>query len=190
MSKPSPASRTPPLEGDPAVIKEEESLAARGPGTCSLCGAWARPHGALTLRVIDGAFLSPQGRQQWVHRDGWAGAVQTVGAHSTPVFPGNLFPVSLVLLGHKTSSLRTGKYCPGKASPRDDFAHLQSSLSHWGALATTRAAVPGTRLGPWCWDCSGRAETEASRSHSQNLVQNKSTPTPHATSGLSPGVSA
>lgn len=117
------------------------------PGTCSLCSAWARPHGALSPRVIDGAFLSPQGRQQWVHRDGWAGAVQTVGAHSTPVFPGNLFPVSLVLLGHKTSSLRSGRDCPGKASPRDDFAHLQSSLSYWGALATTRAAIPGTRLG-------------------------------------------
>lgn len=79
--------RAPRLEGDPAGIKEEQSLTSRRLGTGSLCSIWVSPSGALSPWIIDGVLLSPQSRQHWVQRDGWAGAMQTVRVHSSLLWP-------------------------------------------------------------------------------------------------------
>lgn len=70
------------------------SLTSRGPGTHSLCSVWASPYGALSPWIIDGASLSPQSRQHWVQRDGWAGAVQTVRAQPSLA----IYPLSALLV--------------------------------------------------------------------------------------------
>lgn len=74
-----------------------------------------------------------------LHRADSSGYSGTTGqapcrqSEPTPVFLGNLSPVSLALWGHKASSLRSGRVCAGgKASPRAGFACPLPRQSFWG----------------------------------------------------------
>lgn len=64
----------------------------------------------------------------------------------TPVFLGNSSSVSLVLSGHKASSLRSGRGCPGRVTeglwqPREQPYH-EHRLGGWCRTAVWRRTLP------------------------------------------------
>lgn len=90
--------------------------------------------------VIDGAFLSPQNRQQW-GRGRPGGRAPCRQPEPAPVFLGNSSSVSLVLSGHKASSLRSGRGCPGRVT--EGFGSRWSSHT----MSTDLGAGAGLQCG-------------------------------------------